>query len=131
MLKEKIHHLDDMLKSQQRKVRHMIEQVRTEDQFNTHTHTVNAINSGASRRTGINKEIIFKGGKHKSVIDWREWSKVQACGEKKPPLSCISDAASASVGKTTRTAPKRISHYLCGFVCFVNNAAAELPHRHP
>lgn len=26
-LKEKIHHLDDMLKSQQRKVRHMIEQV--------------------------------------------------------------------------------------------------------
>lgn len=27
-LKEKIHHLDDMLKSQQRKVRHMIEQVR-------------------------------------------------------------------------------------------------------
>lgn len=28
MLKEKIHHLDDMLKSQQRKVRHMIEQVR-------------------------------------------------------------------------------------------------------
>lgn len=31
MLKEKIHHLDDMLKSQQRKVRHMIEQVRTED----------------------------------------------------------------------------------------------------
>lgn len=34
-LKEKIHHLDDMLKSQQRKVRHMIEQVRT----HTHTHT--------------------------------------------------------------------------------------------
>lgn len=29
VLKEKIHHLDDMLKSQQRKVRHMIEQVRT------------------------------------------------------------------------------------------------------
>lgn len=28
ILKEKIHHLDDMLKSQQRKVRHMIEQVR-------------------------------------------------------------------------------------------------------
>lgn len=28
VLKEKIHHLDDMLKSQQRKVRHMIEQVR-------------------------------------------------------------------------------------------------------
>lgn len=28
LLKEKIHHLDDMLKSQQRKVRHMIEQVR-------------------------------------------------------------------------------------------------------
>lgn len=27
ILKEKIHHLDDMLKSQQRKVRHMIEQV--------------------------------------------------------------------------------------------------------
>lgn len=26
--KEKIHHLDDMLKSQQRKVRHMIEQVK-------------------------------------------------------------------------------------------------------
>lgn len=33
-LKEKIHHLDDMLKSQQRKVRHMIEQVHTL----THTH---------------------------------------------------------------------------------------------
>lgn len=29
ILKEKIHHLDDMLKSQQRKVRHMIEQVRS------------------------------------------------------------------------------------------------------
>lgn len=29
ILKEKIHHLDDMLKSQQRKVRHMIEQVYT------------------------------------------------------------------------------------------------------
>lgn len=28
MLREKIHHLDDMLKSQQRKVRQMIEQVR-------------------------------------------------------------------------------------------------------
>ncbi|CAL8295055.1 unnamed protein product [Merluccius merluccius] len=28
MLKEKIHHLDDMLKSQQRKVRHMIEQLQ-------------------------------------------------------------------------------------------------------
>lgn len=28
VLKEKIHHLDDMLKCQQRKVRHMIEQVR-------------------------------------------------------------------------------------------------------
>lgn len=28
ILKEKIHHLDDMLKSQQRKVRHMIEQVK-------------------------------------------------------------------------------------------------------
>lgn len=28
ILKEKNHHLDDMLKSQQRKVRHMIEQVR-------------------------------------------------------------------------------------------------------
>lgn len=28
ILREKIHHLDDMLKSQQRKVRHMIEQVR-------------------------------------------------------------------------------------------------------
>lgn len=27
VLKEKIHHLDDMLMSQQRKVRHMIEQV--------------------------------------------------------------------------------------------------------
>lgn len=27
-LREKIHHLDDMLKSQQRKVRQMIEQVR-------------------------------------------------------------------------------------------------------
>lgn len=27
VLKEKIHHLDDMLKCQQRKVRHMIEQV--------------------------------------------------------------------------------------------------------
>lgn len=27
ILKEKIHHLDDMLKSHQRKVRHMIEQV--------------------------------------------------------------------------------------------------------
>lgn len=34
-LKEKIHHLDDMLKSQQRKVRHMIEQVGAR----THTHT--------------------------------------------------------------------------------------------
>lgn len=30
ILKEKIHHLDDMLKSQQRKVRHMIEQVCAE-----------------------------------------------------------------------------------------------------
>ena len=30
VLKEKIHHLDDMLKCQQRKVRHMIEQVRFE-----------------------------------------------------------------------------------------------------
>ncbi|XP_026228030.1 tuftelin 1a [Anabas testudineus] len=29
ILKEKIHHLDDMLKSQQRKVRHMIEQLQT------------------------------------------------------------------------------------------------------
>lgn len=29
MLREKIHHLDDMLKSQQRKVRQMIEQVRS------------------------------------------------------------------------------------------------------
>uniref|UniRef100_A0A3P8XW63 Uncharacterized protein n=1 Tax=Esox lucius TaxID=8010 RepID=A0A3P8XW63_ESOLU len=29
VLKQKIHHLDDMLKCQQRKVRHMIEQVRT------------------------------------------------------------------------------------------------------
>lgn len=28
ILKEKIHHLDDMLKSQQRKVRHMIEQLQ-------------------------------------------------------------------------------------------------------
>lgn len=36
VLKEKIHHLDDMLKSQQRKVRHMIEQVFV----HTHTHTL-------------------------------------------------------------------------------------------
>ena len=35
-LKEKIHQLDDMLKSQQRKVRHMIEQVH----INTHTLTL-------------------------------------------------------------------------------------------
>lgn len=32
-LKQKIHHLDDMLKSQQRKVRHMIEQVRESNLF--------------------------------------------------------------------------------------------------
>lgn len=44
-LKEKIHHLDDMLKSQQRKVRHMIEQVRiynskstSSAHMRTHTH---------------------------------------------------------------------------------------------
>lgn len=43
-LKEKIHHLDDMLKSQQRKVRHMIEQVCTNagglvlQGEHTHTH---------------------------------------------------------------------------------------------
>lgn len=37
-LKEKIHHLDDMLKSQQRKVRHMIEQVGA--RAHTHTHTL-------------------------------------------------------------------------------------------
>ena len=39
MLKEKIHHLDDMLKSQQRKVRHMIEQVHTHTHTHTHTET--------------------------------------------------------------------------------------------
>lgn len=33
VLKEKIHHLDDMLKSQQRKVRHMIEQVFMQNNF--------------------------------------------------------------------------------------------------
>lgn len=38
-LKEKIHHLDDMLKSQQRKVRHMIEQVSVL-MVHTHTHTM-------------------------------------------------------------------------------------------
>ena len=37
--KEKIHHLDDMLKCHQRKVRHMIEQVTTHTQYTcTHTH---------------------------------------------------------------------------------------------
>ena len=42
VLKEKIHHLDDMLKSQQRKVRHMIEQViYTHKQAVTHTHDAN------------------------------------------------------------------------------------------
>ena len=45
VLKEKIHHLDDMLKSQQRKVRHMIEQVRMQGAHRhtqTHTETHNA-----------------------------------------------------------------------------------------
>lgn len=46
-LKEKIHHLDDMLKSQQRKVRQMIEQVYITISQQavltcTHTHTHNA-----------------------------------------------------------------------------------------
>src|SRR4029434_41423 len=37
VLKEKLHHLDDMLKSQQRKLRTMIEQVHS---IYTHTHTL-------------------------------------------------------------------------------------------
>ena len=63
-LKEKIHHLDDMLKSQQRKVRHMIEQVfmhrSTLIHTNSHTHTIQ-MNSPVARNTqeAINGEIRF------------------------------------------------------------------------
>ncbi len=59
ILKEKIHHLDDMLKSQQRKVRHMIEQVRMHTSMlnrsirctQTRTHKASEL-SGAHKCTG-------------------------------------------------------------------------------
>ena len=58
VLREKIHHLDDMLKSQQRKVRHMIEQVFRNKKVGwkctrTHTNTDNANElSGGHEHTG-------------------------------------------------------------------------------
>lgn len=48
-LKEKIHHLDDMLKSQQRKVRHMIEQVHTRTHALTHKNASFICRSGLCR----------------------------------------------------------------------------------
>lgn len=46
VLKEKIHHLDDMLKSQQRKVRHMIEQVGAHMRSSFLTLTASYVGAG-------------------------------------------------------------------------------------
>lgn len=63
-LKEKIHHLDDMLKSQQRKVRHMIEQVFMSTgrlpgvARRTQTHTMQMLPLvPTNTQEAINKEI--------------------------------------------------------------------------
>lgn len=69
VLKEKNHQLDDMLKSQQRKVRHMIEQVRMlytcasekTQCKHTHTHTDNT-DSRTTRQTSLKLYCIYSIG---------------------------------------------------------------------
>lgn len=56
MQKEKIHHLDDMLKSQQRKVRHMIEQVFLHTSLlSSHTKCTNMLPHNANDLSGAQK----------------------------------------------------------------------------
>lgn len=65
VLKEKIHHLDDMLKCQQRKVRHMIEQVFV---HTAHKDIINEIRILRRRthkaylmcRSGVKKKHVAK-----------------------------------------------------------------------
>lgn len=62
VLKEKIHHLDDMLKCQQRKVRQMIEQVfMHKSRLHTYKHTHKC--KQCLWQDAINEEIRFCGGR--------------------------------------------------------------------
>lgn len=91
-LKEKIHHLDDMLKSQQRKVRHMIEQVFMSTgrlpSFArcTHTQCKCFLLCPQIHRKPLIRKLDFEEAETQSVIDVREWSQEELCGETK--LTC-------------------------------------------
>ena len=70
VLKEKIHHLDDMLKSQQRKVRHMIEQVRTHTYgcMDGRTHMRQIHTGGCARSVHAHTSTYIHKHKHTQTL---------------------------------------------------------------
>lgn len=75
VLKEKIHHLDDMLKSQQRKVRHMIEQLQN-------SRTVLQERDRAIR--DLEERVAFLEAENREMHDHMEYF---LAGQEPPPMS--------------------------------------------
>ncbi|XP_028256720.1 tuftelin 1b isoform X2 [Parambassis ranga] len=75
VLKEKIHHLDDMLKSQQRKVRHMIEQLQN-------SRTVFQERDRVIR--DLEEKVAFLEAENREMHDHMEYF---LAGQEPPPLS--------------------------------------------
>ncbi|XP_061903547.1 tuftelin 1b isoform X1 [Entelurus aequoreus] len=76
VLKEKIHHLDDMLKSQQRKVRHMIEQLQN-------SRTV--LQERDRFIKDLEEKVAFLEAENREMHDHMDYF---LSGQKPPPLKC-------------------------------------------
>ncbi|XP_061753445.1 tuftelin 1b isoform X3 [Nerophis ophidion] len=76
VLKEKIHHLDDMLKSQQRKVRHMIEQLQN-------SRTV--LQERERFIKDLEEKVAYLEAENREMHDHMDYFR---SGQKPPPLKC-------------------------------------------
>ncbi|XP_049457876.1 tuftelin 1b isoform X1 [Epinephelus fuscoguttatus] len=88
ILKEKIHHLDDMLKSQQRKVRHMIEQLQN-------SRTV--IQERERFIRDLEEKVAFLEAENREMHDHMEYF---LAGQEPPPLTSTENKPEVVYSKT-------------------------------
>lgn len=88
ILKEKIHHLDDMLKSQQRKVRHMIEQLQN-------SRTV--IQERERFIRDLEERVAFLEAENREMHDHMEYF---LAGQEPPPLTSTENKPEVVYSKT-------------------------------